>query len=189
MSDNPNDMVALEDASIDDLRKRCDELGIPHKPSSNSTHLIAYIRQADPGATSVPVVRSQQPAAPQAPEGMQMPRPSDTAKKLSSSKSGGDPKVTLVLNRTEEKGGNRPLFVSVNGVGMLIPRGEKVSIPFRYYLALLNAVGIQYDQDEEGELESREVQSYPFNVQEMPPRDEIDAWHKAQESTPELKSA
>lgn len=92
----------------------------------------------------------------------------------------GDPKVTLVVNEQEGEGGRRPVFVSVNGVAMLIPRNKKVTIAYRYYEALKNAVRTSYEQDQRsGDIHSSDVPTYPFNIVSMPSEDEIEAWMRS----------
>ena len=88
-----------------------------------------------------------------------------------------DPRVSLMIFESSEAGGKRPVYVGVNGTGMLIPRGQKVDVPYRYYLALSDAVQTVHVQNEDGTEESRDVNSYPFQVLAMPSEAEIDAWH------------
>lgn len=92
-----------------------------------------------------------------------------------------DPKVTLIIERSDKEGGDRAVPVGVNGTMILIPRGEEAEIPWRYYLALRNAMETAYASDpESGEVEERDVPSYPHRVTHMPPQHEIDAWNAAQ---------
>lgn len=73
-------------------------------------------------------------------------------------------KVRIIINVTEETGGNDPVVVGVNGKVMLIPRGEEVEIPHPYFEVLKNAVTHKYEQLPDGGLNPvpREVSLYPF---------------------------
>lgn len=74
--------------------------------------------------------------------------------------------VTITLIATEEPGGREPQFVGVNGVGMLIPRGKPVKIPYPYYEALKNAKKYHYDTDDDGKIIGRrEVPAHNFQVE------------------------
>ncbi len=88
-----------------------------------------------------------------------------------------DPTVIITIAEIEGPGGKRPVFTSVNGVAMLVPRGRPVPIPYRYYMDLLCAVKTVHHQDEEtNEMISSEVPSYPMSVNKMPPQADIDAY-------------
>jgi hypothetical protein len=96
----------------------------------------------------------------------------------------GDPMVRMSIAQAEGQGGERPVPVTVNGVTMLIPRGEPVSVPYRYYLALTLAVRTIYEQHRDrqtGELitTKKDVPAYPYNVMSMPSAEEIAAWEDA----------
>lgn len=76
--------------------------------------------------------------------------------------------VKVTIHSEKGVGGDRPIFVGVNFVGMTIPRGETVEIPYSYYEALKNAVGQEYESDEQSGLSRpRDVPAYPFSVHEM----------------------
>lgn len=92
----------------------------------------------------------------------------------------GEPKVKLLIHEQEGAGGKRPVYVGVNGTGMLIPRGQIVEVAYRYYHALANAVRDVYDQDDEGTIHKRQVPAYPFQVHALPSQAELDAWAAGQ---------
>lgn len=73
-------------------------------------------------------------------------------------------KVRIILQRTDEPGGDEPVPVGVNGRVMLIPRGEEVEIPMAYYEALKNAITYRYESLRDGGLNPvpRKVPMYPF---------------------------
>lgn len=75
----------------------------------------------------------------------------------------GEEKVTINIAAQEGPGGSEPVFVSVNGSAMLIPRGKDVPVPKRYYEVLRTATRMVYDPNPEGGLmPPREVPQYPF---------------------------
>ena len=105
-----------------------------------------------------------------------------TAKSVSAKSGRGDPLVRLVVHENESEEGKRPVFVAVNGTGMLIPRGREVEIPYRYYLVLRDTIVSSFRQDmESAEKEMRESRQpvYPFNVTRLPSQEEVDAWKRA----------
>lgn len=77
-----------------------------------------------------------------------------------------EPMERIIINKTEETGGADPVWVSVNGRGLWIPRGETCTVRKRYVDVLRNAVRTMYEQPEgpKGPLVAREVPSYPFTV-------------------------
>ena len=104
---------------------------------------------------------------------------------LRGSSSRNDPKVRIVFAMTEAAGGDRPFFTSVNNVPMLIPRGEEINLPYRYFLAVKNAVVTTYTMDPDTyENIPRDVPAYAFSVVSLPTQEEMRSWyeqeHKAQ---------
>jgi hypothetical protein len=74
-------------------------------------------------------------------------------------------KVRLIIQSQPGPGGDEPVFVSVNGSAMYIPRGKEAEIPYRYYEALNNARSVTHENDDrEGLKNAREVPVYPFSV-------------------------
>ncbi|MBF0175715.1 MAG: hypothetical protein HQL63_02530 [Magnetococcales bacterium] len=71
--------------------------------------------------------------------------------------------VRIHLQRSDGKGGDRPVPVAVNGSLMLIPRGKAVRVPRKFVEALQNAKTTHFEQDEHGEFHPRETLSYPFS--------------------------
>lgn len=93
-----------------------------------------------------------------------------------------DPTVLVTIPEVEGPGGKRDVFVSVNGVAMLVPRGSPVPIPYRYYMALMCAVKQVHHQDEDThEIITSEVPAYPMSVNIMPAKSEIDAYLAAEQ--------
>lgn len=75
-------------------------------------------------------------------------------------------KVRIIIQRSEEAGGDEPVPVGVNGKVMLVPRGEPVEIPRPYFEVLQHAVKHVYEQLAEGGINPipRQVPAYPFQV-------------------------
>ena len=76
-----------------------------------------------------------------------------------------DTRITIVLDRNDEPGGDQPVPVSVNGRNMFINRGEPSSIRFPFYEALRNAKRHVVEQARIGDPPiERTVQAYPFQT-------------------------
>lgn len=86
-----------------------------------------------------------------------------------------DPKVTLTLTKTDDL--ERPCDVSVNGRRMIIPRGEPVVIPYRYFRAIQDAIRTVFDDDGNGGQKPRDVPAHPYAVNAMPSQREIAEWN------------
>lgn len=74
--------------------------------------------------------------------------------------------VRMIVFESELPGGKDPVPVSVNGKAMLIPRGQEVEVPERYFEVLANALMDYYETDEDGNLVPipRKIPRYQFNV-------------------------
>lgn len=93
--------------------------------------------------------------------------PKQTAPKAQPPKVNGSEapeKVKIIISRTDEAGGDEPVFVSVNGRGMLVPRGEEVEVPYPYFEVLNHAVKDVYEPLKDGGINPipRKVPAYPF---------------------------
>lgn len=75
-------------------------------------------------------------------------------------------KVRIIIDQQEGPGGSEPVFLSVNGRAMLVPRGEEVDIPAHYFEVLKNAERHVYDVDKESRMSNapRVVPQYPHRV-------------------------
>lgn len=93
-----------------------------------------------------------------------------------------DPRITINIFEGTGKFGKRPIPVGVNGRTMLLPRNKDINIPYRYYLALKDAVQTEV-HDEANERDatqidrtSSDVPSYPFSVVLPPSKKELEDW-------------
>lgn len=75
------------------------------------------------------------------------------------------PETKIMIHTDPRPGGQEPVKVGVNGVWMLIPRGEAVWVPDEYVHVLQNAKEVAFDEYTKGDgglQGKREVLSYPF---------------------------
>ena len=72
---------------------------------------------------------------------------------------------TINVPTEEREGGDRPVYVSCNFRGMLIPRGKDVWVPIEYVRALDGAIREHLMTDEDGTvIGKRDVKRFPYNV-------------------------
>lgn len=186
--------IPLNEATLEELRFYCQAvLGVPvsHNPKTGADVFIAKIKAVkgqDFNTIEVPDETPEEQGA--APEGVPPQPVKKNVRALSAGSSKNDPKVTLTIPEQDIPGGKRAVPIGVNGSFFLIPRGIKCEIPYRYYLALQNAVQTTYTQDKDtNEFTESTVPSYPHLVLQMPPQEEIDAWMAEQEAISEDQAA
>lgn len=200
MSENtiPEGRIAIEDATAPDLREfAATQLGLEVSSSMNAKTLRSKIATVAPDLKHVPSVSAgaapePEPAA--IPVGYVPVEGEDPAKRPAaiSMPAGADllhqsmdPKVELEVLTTTDKARAKACTVSVNGVVTRIERGKKVSVPYRVFLAMQDAVEYQaVDTDENNPITGEPIKdwvpqhSYPFRVTKMPTDEEIADWHK-----------
>ena len=107
-----------------------------------------------------------------------------------------DPKVEVTINETSDKTRARDVQLAVNGDVIIVQRAQRVAIPYRFYLALENAV--EKISRETGEInqvtqmplrEWVEQPSYSFTTHRLPSDEEVAAWHKRTDSFDALADA
>lgn len=144
-------MIDLDAATINELRVYArDELGlqVPQKGMTKEL-LIEAIRDADPSFNPEPVKA-----------GEDLPAPAVKGKKT----------VKIMVHKTSEQGGDRDVFVGVNGKARLIKRGVEVEVPIEVAEVLKNAIETRYEwkadprHPQGGENVARDAQAYPFSV-------------------------
>ncbi len=100
-----------------------------------------------------------------------------------------EPMVSLTIHEGRDEDGKRPVFVAVNGRGILLPRGQKITIKWKYFHVLENAVQTHFSPNlSTGEVTETSAPLYPYNVHSLPTQAEIDAW-RATEAERERKLA
>jgi len=73
--------------------------------------------------------------------------------------------VQIRIEPQEKPGGSEPVFTSVNGSNILIPRAQTCWIDYKYYHALQNAVAKQAITDEDSKIIGwRDVPDTPISV-------------------------
>jgi len=73
--------------------------------------------------------------------------------------------VQLRIEPQEKPGGNEPVFTSVNGSPILIPRALTCWVDFKYFHALQNAVAHIAEVDQDSNITGyRKVPEYPVSV-------------------------
>ncbi len=73
--------------------------------------------------------------------------------------------VEIFIDTREEPGGDSPVWISCNGQGIWIPRGQNAMIRYKFVHILENAVQTVYEQTEEnGPMVPREVPAYPWRL-------------------------
>lgn len=153
--------VPMDEATKADLREFAKQRGVALMNFDSEERIKEKLYASGWHSDFIVLYEGQEPAKAAVPEGEM-----------------AEPMVSLTIHQQEGKGGQRPIFVGVNGVGMLIPRLIPVNIKLRYYEALKNASETQYEYDENtGNLNPREVPSYPFQVHALPSKAELQAWH------------
>ncbi len=168
---------SLNEATPDELRNYAKQfLGIPVDDDDDAA-VLAKVRAANDGDT-IFVANGADPAD----------MSGDAPLPVEASQGGGtmgtlghdDPKVTLTLHAEERDGVvvNRHKEVGVGGRVWLLKRGESITIPYRVYSALKDAERHVITHTPEGEQREQVVHNTPFNVERMPPPEEIAAWHK-----------
>lgn len=82
----------------------------------------------------------------------------------------GQRSVQLRIEQQEKPGGNEPVFTSVNGQAMLIPRSQTCWVPYKYFHALQNAVAKIPEVDADLNITGyREVPEIPVSVFHIEP--------------------
>ena len=96
-----------------------------------------------------------------------------------------DPKAEITIAPTNDKTRSRDVQVAVNGDTFIMQRGKRVSVPYRVYLAIENAIEtVARDTDEINPQSQMPVKewveqpSYSFTVHKLPSDEEIAAWHR-----------
>lgn len=189
--------IALNDATPEQIRHHCEiNFGLEIAEDEPIEQITTRLLEIQPAAveTGIPNYDLTPTTASEAdrPEVAASPPPEPPVEKpvverYSDATSRGDPVITVEIAKEPHRPGSigtEPAKVGVNGKMMLIPRGRPVQIPFRYYLALLEARETQYVQRETnaGEfiLDESIAYAYPFSVQDAPSREEVGKWYADQ---------
>lgn len=167
--------VPMTDTTEDQRRAFAESLGLDLSDAKSDADVIALINTAWVNDwISVPELRQDQfgnvQADPALPAAQQVFKGGFGAQ---------DPKVRLRIGETELPGGKDPFPIGVNGSIVVVQRKLVVDMPYRYYLALQNAVREVVTQDQKTrELMVSEVTNYPLvQVIAMPSAEQIADFH------------
>lgn len=202
------DRVKIDEAEFETLKYFATViLGIEIKDGTNGAQIRAKIRAAMPNADTIPlpppppepIVQPspiaqqdklnhpivQQALANPVPDENPLARPAAVSLPASAElqHASRDPKVGIRFHKTDDKRRSRDVTIGVNGDIYRCQRGVDVKIPYRVYLAVLDAKEhIAVDSDEINPATGEplkvweEVYSYPFTIHSMPSDDEINDW-------------
>lgn len=91
-----------------------------------------------------------------------------------------DPRFLINIAAERGKGGKAHVPVSVNGTCILLPRGQDIEVPARYFFALKAAVATViediFDDNNQPVRQQSEVPQYQYSIVRSPSQDEIDDW-------------
>ena len=161
--------VKISEATADQLREYGRlYLGLAFTDTTPAEKMRAEIAKATQKDTIIivsPAPRGQ--ARADLPKRIAKPDPSNLEDSEEPAEDRGEQLVRILIQRTDEPGGDRPVFVSVNGIAIWIARGKTHEVKRKYVEALDHAVKIVYDQEEvDGKpvgRTAREAHTYPFS--------------------------
>lgn len=152
--------IAIAEATEAQLRRfASDTLGLDVARISKIETLRAKVREAH-GHDEIMAADAPEPEALQ-----DAASPARAGKRAAASG-----KVKILIAATDEKGGDEPIPVGVNGSVMLVPRGAPVEIPAAHYRVLASAVTDRYETDDAGNIkpDPRRVPRFPVTLLQAP---------------------
>lgn len=178
--------IPIADATLAQLKIYAENtLGIKMAHNAGQALVMSKIRAAQPTITMIEI--DEEDEEPQrvlhsssdhdAELGEEPSRRNVVVGGLKATTSKSDPIVVMLIPEEDKEGGKRPKEVLVNGSCMLIPRGQLVEVPYRFYFALKSAVMSVYHKDQQTQqLVESKVPTVPFQVHQMPPLAEVKKW-------------
>ena len=144
--------IPLADATAAQLRDFATTvLGLDIAPTSPAAAIRSKIEVAGYDKDTIQVSNAVQVSA--------------TPAKAANADADDDEYVTILIEKQEDKAGDQPVWVSVNGRGLWIERGKPQRIKKFYEHALGNAKSTVFDQhDGHAELVARDVQRIPYRI-------------------------
>lgn len=94
---------------------------------------------------------------------VEKPKTKATKSQLSDAGISGN-KRTVTIHASEADGGDKAVFLAVNGVAYQIPRGTPHDVPVEVVEALKNAVVTQYKSGADGVVKAVDVPRFAFSV-------------------------
>jgi hypothetical protein len=166
--------ITLDEASDEQIRAFVKnflnlELGDGEDPRS-------AMERAQPGTTSIFILEDEPVIAhaADAPQGGE-----DTgAGGMLGTLGRGDPRWKIIIPTVEsdDNSGKNDVVVGVNGRAWQIKRGVEVSVPHRVIISLDNAITDIIRHDDDGNVQTRKAQRFPYQTLERPSQAEIEAW-------------
>lgn len=159
MSKRQTKLVA--DATTQELRDFADiSLGLEVDGNENRAVILSKISKShfDPNADGAMIVIHDKPA----PASKEI---TEGAVEIREAADGTERKyIAITLHASEGLGGDRPVPYRVNGVTMLIPRGERCWVPEEYVEAIRNAQQTQFSFTSNGIVPIGDIPSYAYSV-------------------------
>ncbi|HDN9019586.1 TPA: hypothetical protein P2I16_001585 [Aeromonas salmonicida] len=148
------ELIDLNNAAPADLRKYLsDNFGIDKATNTSRDKLVSEIIEQEQ-ANGVTRDTNTAPSA-EAITGA----PSTEQLELNKAK-----RVKIRISRDPNSRGNDDVYAGVNGVAYIIQREKTVEVPEPVYQVLLQATETRYEQNDDGSLIPRTVQSYPVSL-------------------------
>lgn len=192
-------MIPIEEADFPSLRHYAETiLGIEVKQGTNAANLRGKILSIDPKVKEIEELMTPGSSGRAEAVVKELNPVNPNAKKQAYSLGNpvADPRVILTIEKTTDPLRDPNVTIGVNGYIWRAQRGVRISVPYRAFLALDDAVekraidtGETHPQTGLPIYRYEDVQSYPFVVHEMPAPEEIAAWHKATCEHPESAAA
>lgn len=167
-------------AQLRQFATRSLQLELP--PIANDKQILAKMQAAAYDKDFITLSDDDAPApSPEADEAQQqqVQEAKPIARRVQGGRGEKDPKVEITIGFGSLPGGRDPVPVSVNGRAVVIQRGMRVAIPYRYFLALNLAKNADASQpDLSKAINYAEVSNYPITVHQetFPTQAEIDDW-------------
>lgn len=148
--------IPVDTATKADLRAFAIELGIGTLPNSwNREQILSRVQQTGFNGSHIEIEQ-------------EAPEANDLARQQMNrvAEAEGDKFIEINIHVSEAQGGDEPVYVSCNGRGCRLPRGENIVIPERLYESLKNAVADVFDPLKEGGISTtpRRVPRFPHSV-------------------------
>lgn len=169
--------IPFSDATAAQLREFASlTLGLEVHPSMNSVTLIAAIQKADWKNDFITLDERDEQPKPAQPRGQDPALPEDLEDDPAK-----DPIIQVLVSEGSDDMGKEAIYLGNGNDRILVPRGKWSPLRFRYLSPLKDAIQTIYKQDTDSlETSESHVKRHNFQVRNMPTRERLAAWHKAQ---------
>ena len=132
---NAPQKIAIADASVEQLRNFAEVgLQIEVPKTANSAVITSRLREAGFSGDDIPLIKVQSPTSGKTSFGNSVFKDPETGRQM----------CRINIPTQEKPGGQEPVPAGVNGVVMLLPRGQDINVPVEYVEVLKNAVSYHY---------------------------------------------